>query len=88
MDENRSDTERPAAGEDASDPPGAISDQNQEEAEVGHSGGGRGSSNQGGEGGEGRGGASGSSAPDERGGSSPGAATEGSQATGHPENAG
>ncbi|MDQ6776070.1 MAG: hypothetical protein M3071_07595 [Actinomycetota bacterium] len=70
---------------DSTDPPGAVSNQNQEEAEGGRAG--HGGADPGlrpdeeAEGGAGEsGGPSGDSAP--------GAASEGSQATGHPENAG
>lgn len=66
------------SGQDGSDPPGAVSNQNQEEAEGGHADAGEKSARVG----------SGSQEPDESAGSEPGAASEGSQATGHPENAG
>jgi hypothetical protein len=58
--------------QDSTDPPGAVSNQNQEEAEAGHADPGEDSG----------------SVPDDAGDSEPGAASEGSQATGHPENAG
>jgi hypothetical protein len=78
-----SDTERDPSGRDSSDPPGAVSNQNQEEAEGGHAGAGGGEPST-----DGARGDSGNGAPDESSDSVPGAASEGSQATGHPENAG
>jgi hypothetical protein len=72
VEESRSESEKAPEGQDSSDPPGAVSNQNQEEAESGHAQGA----------GEGAGGEGGGESSD------PGAASEGSQATGHPENAG
>jgi hypothetical protein len=80
-------------GQDSTDPPGAVSDQNREEAEAGHAGESRGAGDRTGDGAHGSGrresgpsrgsGGSGGAAD-----SAPGSASEGSQATGHPENAG
>jgi hypothetical protein len=76
-----------SSGSESTDPPGAVSNQNQEEAEGAHADRGRPDS----------GGRSNNDAPEQAsrqpspgGGedSVPGTATEGSQATGHPENAG
>ncbi|HWC86312.1 MAG TPA: hypothetical protein VG388_07225 [Solirubrobacteraceae bacterium] len=67
---------------DTTDPPGSVSNQNQEEAEAGHDTPGAGPRS-----GESRGAGS-SDAEGESSGSRPGAASEGSQATGHPDNAG
>jgi hypothetical protein len=81
---SHSDTDRASHGQDRADPPGAVSNQNQEEAEAGHAASGEKS----GSGAEGSSGESGAPAPADSGGSTSGAASEGSQATGHPENAG
>ncbi|MDQ6605758.1 MAG: hypothetical protein M3Z06_04330 [Actinomycetota bacterium] len=72
--ERRSDTDE-TFGEQ--DPPGAVSDQNAEEAEGGQPDGGASKSSK-----------SGQKRPDAEKSSSPGAAGEGSQSTGNPGNAG
>jgi hypothetical protein len=64
--------------QDSTDPPGAVSNQNHEEAEAGHADPGEDSGSV----------ADVADEADEAGDSVPGAASEGSQATGHPENAG
>ena len=86
-----SDADGTIDGPDSTDPPGAVSNQNREEAESGHEQA-RERPPAGAE--DARGSRSGapapadSSEPADSSGSSPGAASEGSQATGHPENAG
>jgi hypothetical protein len=67
-----------STGPDSTDPPGAVSNQNQEEAESAHADGGQG----------GRGVRPDKEAEGSAKDSAPGAAGEGSQATGHPDNAG
>lgn len=73
------------SGSDNPDPPGAVSNQNQEEAEGGLAGGQQDPGTRPDE--ESAGDAGGPSENDSAD-SAPGSATEGSQATGHPENAG
>jgi hypothetical protein len=79
-----------SSGSEHDEPPAAVSNQNQEEAEGGHAGTGDGEAGArpDEEGKDSHGGESGASSPAGAGDSSPGAASEGSQATGHPENAG
>lgn len=72
---------------DESDPPGAVSNQNGEEAEAAHRADGEGAKPAAPVEDPDNAGAGGSGADAERS-SSPGAAGEGSQATGHPANAG
>lgn len=84
MDTDSSDTEKMLPEDESTDPPAAVSNQNQEEAEGGHSD----SDSDAGAGERAAGAGSGDGARDESDRSLPGAASEGSQATGHPENAG
>ena len=88
MDGSSSDTERTRQDPDRQDPPGAVSNQNREEGEGGLAGTGERPGDEADTGGEGAPAGSGTPEPAGSPDSGPGSATEGSQATGHPENAG